>query len=313
VNQDWREFLAERGYSFSAQHNTKTALAQAPGPGPVDLSHFGVLSFIGPDACGFLQGYLTADLDDLDTAGVQRAAYCNLKGRVIADFLVVAVEGGVQLVAHRSVLTAVADSLAKYLPFSRSRLTDVSDDVILFGRTASPPELLVARRLENGWVAALPDGREWVCAAPDQARDLWDASVDAAAPGDTRSWDLADVRAGIVHCVAATSEAFLPQSLGLVDLGAVSFTKGCYLGQEVVARAQHRGQVKRILTHCRWQGRAPEIGTKLTADDGKEGGTLVALAPTGADVGEALVVVNRAGEAKVRTLTAPGVTFTLVD
>ena len=246
MNQDWRKFLAERGFEFALHNNTERAFAPAPGPGPVDLNHFGVLAFAGPDASAFLQGYLTADLDTLEAAGVLHAAYCNIKGRVISDFLVVAVPGGIHLVAHRSVLGAVVDSLAKYLPFSSSKLEDVSDEVVLFGRTDCPPDELAVSHHDGGWAVALPDGREWVCAPPALAPAMW-CTTSANVPGDTRSWDLADIRAGIVHCVAATSEAFLPQSLGMVDLGAVSFTKGCYLGQEVVARSQHRGQVKRTL------------------------------------------------------------------
>lgn len=316
MNKDWREFLEHRGLVFTTRDGAPTALSTAPGPGPIDLSHFGVLSFTGPDATTFLQGYLTSDLDELEATGVQYAAYCNLKGRVISDFLVVAVADGLQLVAHQSVIRIVADSLAKYLPFSRSKLADISDTVVLFGRSdasATPSEHLNAETQTDGWVVSLPDGRQWICATLDHATQMWETSADAEVPGDARTWALADIRARIVHCVAPTSEAFLPQSLGLVDRGAVSFTKGCYLGQEIVARAQHRGQVKRVLRAYRWQGRPPEIGENLTAESKKDGGTLVAVASTGVDNGEALVVTHRPIEPStdLATLVGAEVTFTL--
>lgn len=307
MNSQWHQFLIDQGLTIDDRRGV--GLSAQPGDGPIDLSHFGVLDFTGPDAVTFLQGYLTSDVDALAGAGAQFAAYLNLKGRVVSEFLVVAVDGGIQLTAHRSVLGAVARSLAKYLPFSRSRLTNLSDERVLFGLPgAARPTTLEARPEASGWCATLPDGREWLCLPLEAAQRAWLESATVAAPGDFRRWDLADVRGGIVHCQAATSERFLPQSLGLVDLGAVSFSKGCYLGQEVVARAQHRGQVKRVLVRYGWRGREPDVAETLETEDGADGGVVVGAAATSPDAGEALVVTHGAAETR---LVGPGITLTV--
>ena len=113
--------------------------------------------------------------------------------------------------------------------------------------------------------------------------------------GDANAWDLHDVHAGIAHVTRATSESFLPQMLDYDQLGAVSFTKGCYLGQEIVARTQHRGQPKRHLHRLRWNGTPmPAAGEALLGADDRSAGTLVNAAATGASGGDALAVLNDA-------------------
>ena len=122
---------------------------------------------------------------------------------------------------------------------------------------------------------------------------------------DATIWDLLDVRAGIAHVCAATSETFLPQMLDYDQLGAVSFTKGCYLGQEIVARTQHLGRPKRHLHALLWTGTSvPAIGQSLIKLDEGRAGTLVNAAATGTDTGEALAVLNDAVEGPLHGGTA---------
>jgi len=126
-----------------------------------------------------------------------------------------------------------------------------------------------------------------------EARATWLEYEARGETGDANAWDLHDVRAGIAHVTQATSESFLPQMLDYDQLGAVSFTKGCYLGQEIVARTQHRGQPKRHLHRLRWNGTPmPAAGETLLGADDRSVGTLVNAAAIDASSGDALAVLS---------------------
>jgi folate-binding protein YgfZ len=125
--------------------------------------------------------------------------------------------------------------------------------------------------------------------------------------GDDRYWRRLDIEAMRAHVTEATAEEFLPQMWGLADRGAISFTKGCYLGQEVVARAQHRGQVKRSLGRLRWQGELPSHGLVIREQNGNTSATVVSFVETGRNEGLALAIGTSA--AWTTPLHADGITF----
>ena len=284
----------------------------------VDLA---VLSLHGTDAASFMQGYFTADLDDLNDTRSLFGAYCDIKGRVVADLIILADRNGLLLITHGSLVEPIHDSLQKYLMFSKSELSDISEEWLtlgLLGRNAAgsnlaanltanpadPPWTL--ERTDDHWQIAVPGGRRWLCLArADEAERIWSMfegrsfngrTFDGRRRGET-SWQLADIEAGIAHLDAATSASFLPQMLGYDELDAISFTKGCYLGQEVVARAQSRGRVKRGLVRWRWADQpdgAPAAGADLTTDDGRRVGTVIQSVATSSSSGELLAVVAEA-------------------
>ena len=194
------------------------------------------LQLAGTDAAQFLQGYLTADMNEIEPHAGLPMAWCTLKGRVLANGWVAGTQETVTLLVDASVADALEREMRKYLLFSRSKLQ----------RAALPPNL------------ALPPttGR-----AGDDAQALADALAEAA----------------FVVVNTDTSESFLPQMIGLTDIGAVSFAKGCYLGQEVVARAQHRGEVKVRLRRYEPSGKIrPAIGDDLL-DGTRRVGTVVGV------------------------------------
>ncbi len=183
----------------------------------------GMIRFTGADAKKFLQGYLTADTAAL-TQSWQLTALCNIKGRVVASGWVRGTDEGVDWVLHASLAERAMEFLAPYLRFAKTTAT-VAEEPIGYRLT---PELTFA------------------CPSSDE--------------GDATEALLAYLYAERIALVDSTSsERHLPQMLGLTDVGAVSFSKGCYLGQEVVARAQHRGEVKRRLQ--------AEEGTPQSGDD----------------------------------------------
>lgn len=211
---------------------------------------FTQLSFRGVDAAAFLQGYLTADMEALRANVALPLACCNLKGRVLASGWACGEPHDVRLLVTASAAAAFADHLRNYLPFSKSKLTAV-DACVRFSPARSA-----------GAVELPPTG--------------WHATFDAPADAAHAAFARACVASGFVAVATPVLAAFLPQMVGLTDAGAVSFFKGCYLGQEVVARAQHRGQVKQTLRCYRCAGEPPPVGAAVTHGDGKIG-TVVAV------------------------------------
>jgi folate-binding protein YgfZ len=262
-------------------------LTEAPpadaGAGLAYLPELAVVRFQGSDVDRFLQGYLTCDTADLAPGQLTPTALCSLKGRVVMNGWCTPLpeEEAVLLILHASLSARLAEFLKAYLQFSRTRLEDMSTTTLVFGSLDTEVE-----------GALVLDGRRglFVTADPDRAGALWDTHRHVAA----EVWHAALAEDGIPLVSAPVSERFLPQMLDLERLGAVDFEKGCYLGQEVVARAQHRGQVKRRLTRLRWQGAAaPAPGAEVTDEAGKSLGTILQSARTDADGGPALAVLSR--------------------
>jgi len=303
----WKQFLEQRGFVVTNTLGVDRAFAARPDVDPsatrcVDLNHLTAMQLIGPDASTFLQGYLTCDLTALEPSRALLGAYCNIKGRVVADAAVLLTQDHPTLVMHGSLRDAVTSSLRKYLAFSRSKFAPVESGPILLGIVnprdpALPSAPLTVSPFRGGSAVALPGDtrRVLLLLPPDTATTTWLEYEARTETADAAFWDLLDVRAGIAHVCAATSETFLPQMLDYDRLGAVSFTKGCYLGQEIVARTQHLGRPKRHLHALTWRGTPmPAIGEALNNADGSRAGTLVNAAPTGPDGGEALAVLNDA-------------------
>ena len=216
---------------------------------PRAVRHLAQLDFTGPDAANFLQGYLTADLDQLDARRALPMALCNLKGRVVANGWVAGEPSQVRLFVHASVAGILDRELGKYLLFSKSKLGEAETGLRLSSRGS-------ARAVELppvGYHASADESDQGHCAFAD-------ACVDA----------------GFVLVTQPIAGGFLPQMIGLTDIGAVNFAKGCYLGQEVVARAEHRGQVKQQLRRYAFTGSAPSVGADVM-DGSKKIGTVAAV------------------------------------
>ena len=244
----------------------------------VRLDDLAALNFDGPDVVDSLQGYLTTDAAALDS-GPRFTAICNIKGRVVCTGYAWLEGPTATLLLHRSLRPVVLEFLRPYLVFSR---TSVADGSASFLGGLGPGSVAAhVKQLDPGRHLLVVDD-------PSLAGEL------RASDGlDRSAWDRATIERREVWLQAETSGAFLPQMLGLEELGAVSFTKGCYLGQEVVARAQHRGQVKRRLSVLDWQGDQPSVGAGILGD-GRQVGTVVAAtrACDGADTGKSLGVLQ---------------------
>jgi len=220
--------------------------------GVTALSRLGVIRAAGPDAAAFLHGQLTQDFALLDASEARLAALCTAKGRMIASFVGIRPEPElVLLVIGRDILAATLKRLSMYVLRAKVKLSDASEDYRLYGLAGTA---LVANGLDTGSppgrAAAVGAARAVTLYPADGVpRALWIANAADPAPAgaalDESLWDWSEVRSGIVTLSTPVVEAFVPQMLNYESVGGVNFKKGCYPGQEIVARSQFRGTLKR--------------------------------------------------------------------
>ena len=219
--------------------------------GVATLSHLGVIKIEGDDAAKFIHGQLTQDFSLLDTNTARLAAFCSPKGRMLASFVgFKRSPTEIWLVCSRDILPTTLKRLSMFVMRAKARLTDVSEEFVVYGLIGS-----ATKNIANGsatiWAKGEIDAASVVNLHPalGNPRQLWVAPRDGSAPsGETVVFDLwnwAEVRSGVGSISAPTVEAFVPQMINYESVGGVNFKKGCYPGQEVVARSQFRGTLKR--------------------------------------------------------------------
>ena len=217
--------------------------------GTCALTHLGVIRAQGEDAARFLHNQLTQDFVLLGPGQARLAAFCNAKGQMLASF--VAFARGPQeilLVTSRDVLAPTLKRLSMFVLRSKAKLTDASGEFDVRGLAGSAAD---ATQGLAPWGVRDIAGANVVRLYPadGQPRALWVAPAGTSAPGGAAmaldDWLWSEVRSGIAPVTAATVEAFVPQMLNYESVGGVNFKKGCYPGQEVVARSQFRGTLKR--------------------------------------------------------------------
>jgi folate-binding protein YgfZ len=239
------------------------------------LSHEGVLAVRGPDASKFLQGQVTCNLNYLSDSNASLGARCTPKGRMLSSFRIVSEGDGYLLALASDLLEAQLADLKKYAVFSKSTLSDESAEWLRLGLNDAdevlgelglllPTDADGVARGDNLLAIRLPDGRVelWVRQAIS-AEVL--QQVKAKLPEQPlNTWLLAQVRAGIGQVLGATRELFIPQMINLQAVGGVSFKKGCYTGQEIVARMQYLGKLKRRLQRLSLPGaELPAVASEL--------------------------------------------------
>jgi len=199
------------------------------------LSRYGLLSVTGEDARAFLHAQLTNDIQSLPADRAALAGWCSAKGRLLASFVVIPMASGFLLQLARDIAPAVAKRLSMFILRSKVKVADESDAWQQHGVWNAPwtgPEV--------SW-----DG-ETVAVRVGEGRFLQMGRQLAEAPtASEEDWVTQEIRAGRPLIMAATQDQFVPQMVNFEQIGGVDFRKGCYPGQEIVARAQYRGQVKR--------------------------------------------------------------------
>ncbi|WDD93921.1 folate-binding protein [Burkholderia sp. FERM BP-3421] len=267
------------------------------------LPQFGIIDVAGADAATFLHSQLTNDIEHLDLGAARLAGYCSPKGRLLASFLAWRAGHDVRLLVSKDLQPAAQKRLSMFVLRAKAKLADAGDALVAVGFAGDVRDALA------GMFDALPDGVHTkvdgpagaLIRLPDAAgrlRYLWigaRADVEARlAALDARLarvspavWDWLDVRAGEARITQPTIEQFVPQMVNFDVIGAVNFRKGCYPGQEIVARSQYRGTIKRrtALAHVAGDTGAARAGVELfhSDDPGQPCGLIVnaAAAPNG--------------------------------
>jgi len=253
-----------------------------------DLSNNAVLSVSGDDAAAFLQGQLTNDVEALGVNRAQWNGWCSPKGRLLATFLLVRRPDGYLLMLPAEIAGPIAKRLGMFVLRSKVKIADVSDRYArrgIIGRRAGPAPMEVVED-EGAILVGLEPGRIVALMPPERALTP-NAGADA--------WELAAIRAGVPTITAATQEAFVPQMANFELVGGVSFKKGCYPGQEIVARMQYRGGLKRRMAIAHVDGtERPQPGQSVySAAFGEQAaGTIVNAAPAPEGGFDALVVAQ---------------------
>jgi len=229
---------------------TPTPLAQPSLQGAVRLADWGVIRAAGDDARAFLNGQLTQDVLHLGDGSARLAGYCSAKGRLLASFVVWQRSPAELLLAcSADLLPATLKRLSMFVLRAKCKLSDASAELPLHGLAgAAALDALGADAPAAAW-GRVSRGAADLVRLPDAAgvpRWLWaGAGSPTLPPLAVDAWRWLEVQSGIVRIVAATAEQFVPQMVNLEVVGGVNFQKGCYPGQEVVARSQYRGTLKR--------------------------------------------------------------------
>lgn len=241
-----------------------------------ELQHLGVIRIEGDDGQTFLQGQLTLDLRTLAEGMAPLAGWTDASGRLVALPRVWRDGMGFGLVLPAAIAPAVCQRLRLYI--LRARVTARIEAAVIHGLWARAGEFATGE-----------GGGRYLELTGDDGRSLYIGPVPAAGPphadGGERfpatAWLHRDIRAGLPEIVAGTQNAFVPQMVNLDLLGGISFDKGCYVGQEIVARTHYRGRIKRRLLRFTAAGRVPPPGTAVHAARGVTGQVVSAVAVDG--------------------------------
>ncbi len=332
MTQEWNSFLAAEGLAPDGSHfigATDELLAAREKAVMAPLTDLGLIRVGGVDAAAFLHKLLTNDINGI-TLGVARVAgFCTAKGRLLALLLVWREGDDFLLMLPRDILPMILKKLSMYVLRAKVKLDDATAERALIGY-ATPVAVSLAptfdalTRLPRCGIAAIDGGQairlddtRWMLSLdPATAISGWQQLAATARPVGLAAWQWLEIAAGQPRVVAATQEAFVPQMLNmeLAAVGGVSFSKGCYPGQEIVARTHYLGKVKRRTYRARL-ATAEAPGTHVYAPEtgDQHCGAIVSAAPSPAGGFECLVCVQNgaveAGEVHVGALTGEQLEF----
>jgi len=330
----WNDFLAAQGATLeagAAAHFGDPAgelLAARDGAVLADLSQFGLIAFTGEEAQTFLHSLITNDLRNLRETAAVFAGFLSPKGRMLANFLVMKQAGEILVMLPAALREAVQKRLSMYILRAKVKARDASGDWVRLGLSGPGSAAAVAGVLgkpapagimdmvhgDQAFALCLDQQRFDLFVAPDTAPAIWTRLAASHRPVGAPAWDWLLVNAGIPSVLPATQDHFVPQMANMEVLGGVSFTKGCYPGQEIVARSQYLGKVKRrlFLAHVD----APvQVGEELFSPDlaDQSAGAIANVAPAPGGGHDVLAVVHsssvEAGEVHLGSPSGPRLTF----
>ncbi|WP_151634807.1 CAF17-like 4Fe-4S cluster assembly/insertion protein YgfZ [Noviherbaspirillum aerium] len=263
----WLQFLAANGarideHDSSIQFDRTSALAELPRIYVAPLTDQGLILLNGDDAASFLHNQITNDVEHLPPTEARLAGYCSPKGRLLASFLMWKSGQDIFLQLSRQIQAPVQKRLQMFVLRAKAKLADAADQQALLGIGGTgcgellaswfpvlPAQPFAKIDSDNGSLIRLPDAfgnprYQWIMPVAS-ASALWPDIAVKSTPVGTDVWRLADIHAGIPQITQPTQEQFVPQMINFELIGGVNFKKGCYPGQEIVARSQYLGKLKR--------------------------------------------------------------------
>jgi len=287
MNQDWMNFLAAQGAQIQddiVAHfgDTATELRAArDGTVLCDLSQFGTLRVSGEEAQSFLQNLLSNDIRDVSSTSAQLSSLNSPKGRILATMLIWRADNDYLLQLPRVLCEPIRKKLGMYVLRTKVKISDANEEVISLGLSGADTQQLLGAQfgelpqLPLGVIASgqvslikISDTRWQLNATPQQAQTLWMELSTKARLAGSACWDWLNIRSGIPVILPQTQEQFVAQMANLDLIGGVNFRKGCYPGQEIVARTQYLGKLKRrmYLAHID-STESPQAGDELFSAD----------------------------------------------
>lgn len=304
---DWNSFLIEQGFNQTGNLDLAQLNYAADATYVMPLSQ-GLIEIKGPDSAKFLQGQVTCDVRELANNKTQLGAQCNIKGRMLLCFRALQTDAErILLRVHHGLVANGLSSLGKYIVFSKAKLADVTPAYRCIG-IAGPQaaqilkDVLAIDIAENGnWQAASNhiiiriDEQRFECwIAADEAQTFWNQVRAHANLADHNYWNLLNIQAGIGDITPETFETFTPQAINFQLVNGINFRKGCYTGQEIVARLHYRGTLKRHMYRFGFSiadETLPLPGSELKNADDKTVGEVISTAYVNASSGELLASV----------------------
>lgn len=281
-----------------------------------ELSQFGLIRFFGAESQSFLHNQLTCDVAALESGKNTYGSYCSPKGRVLATFLLWRTGDDYFMQLRSSLREPTQKQLSKFILRAKVKVADASPEWTLIGVAGKDAIALVQRVADGEMVIKLPGERYEIAVTRGKTQAILAAFDSDAEKVTPEYWDWLDIRAGVPVILPATQEAFVPQMVNLDLLDGVSLTKGCYPGQEIVARMHYRGTLKQRMYLANIAGAdSPQPGDRLYSPDfGEQAcGTIVnaARSPTGGSDVLAVIQIASAekGEVHWKALTGPALRF----
>lgn len=274
MNLNWKNFLLSENAVFDNDDNVVFPSPEHDGNKFIyPITYLGVLTVSGVDAAKFLQGQITCNINDITDTKSSLGAMCSPKGRVITTFLLVKNGEAFLMILPMELLASVKKRLQMYVLRSKVTLTDSSDTLCLIGlrdevlQSGGVGEPLFATSRQDNTVVDFQN-RSLLVAEADNAQAFWEEQVKQGFQADgSAQWRYLDILSGIPWLTAETSEEFIPQMLNLDKWGGISLTKGCYTGQEIVARTHYLGKTKREMFLAECAALAPPEPNTAIIDD----------------------------------------------
>lgn len=332
MKQDWIDFLQKQGavegiLSFGNPRE-ELALAQS-GTVLTPLEDLALIRASGEEAKIFLHNLLTNDIKGLRAESIQYNGFCNPKGRLLASFLVWHAGPDLMLALSADLHGAILKKLSMYVLRSKVKLTDASSEFVLMGLSGKnakdaladtvqiPEKAMMVSSFDQGQLLRLEDQRFVMVVSSSAAQQIWQKLAETAQPVGLTCWHWLEIASGLPRVTAATTEEFIPQMVNFDVVGGVSFKKGCYPGQEIVARTQYLGKLKRRMYRAHLDTATASPGDHLYAPETGEqscGRVLnAALAPQGGQDLLAVIQSSCADAGKVHLANPTGPSLKLLS